>query len=110
VLAVIAALAGIGLAVAFVALTNDSEPAAPVNSQAPPPSATDGQAPAGQPAPTGTTAPAQPQTQPTQSQPTSSTGQPTQSTGQQTQSTGGQTQSTGTTTGVPTGTTTNGSG
>ncbi len=104
VLAVIAVLAGIGLAVAFVSLTNDSEPAPPVNSQAPPPSATNGQPPAGQPAPTGTTAPAQPQ--PTQSQPTQS--QPTQSTpstGQPSQPT-----SSGATTGVPTGTTTNGSG
>jgi hypothetical protein len=53
VLAVVILLAGIALAVAFVALTNDSEPAAPVNSQAPPPSATTAQpaAPA-QPAPT----------------------------------------------------------
>ena len=52
-LAVIAALAGIALAIAFVSLTNDTEPAAPVNSQAPPPSATTAQpaAPA-QPAPT----------------------------------------------------------
>jgi hypothetical protein len=52
-LALVAALAGIALAVAFVALTNDTEPAAPVNSQAPPPSATTAQpaAPA-QPAPT----------------------------------------------------------
>jgi hypothetical protein len=40
VLALIAVTAGIALAVAFVALTNDTEPAAPVNSQAPPPSAT----------------------------------------------------------------------
>ena len=53
VLAVVILLAGIALAVAFVALTNDNEPAAPVNSQAPPPSATTAQpaAPA-QPAPT----------------------------------------------------------
>jgi hypothetical protein len=53
VLALVILLAGIALAVAFVALTNDSEPAAPVNSQAPPPSATTAQpaAPA-QPAPT----------------------------------------------------------
>ena len=52
-LALIAVTAGIALAVAFVALTNDTEPAAPVNSQAPPPSATTTQpaAPA-QPAPT----------------------------------------------------------
>ena len=40
VLAVIVVLAGIALAIAFVSLTNDSEPAAPVDSQAPPPSAT----------------------------------------------------------------------
>jgi hypothetical protein len=53
VLALIAVLAGIALAVAFVSLTNDTEPAAPVNSQAPPPSATTAQpaAPA-QPVPT----------------------------------------------------------
>jgi hypothetical protein len=43
VLATVAVLAGIALALAFVSLTNDKEPAAPVNSQAPPPSATDGQ-------------------------------------------------------------------
>ena len=42
-LALIATLAGIALAVAFVALTHDTEPAAPVNSQAPPPSATTAQ-------------------------------------------------------------------
>jgi hypothetical protein len=40
VLAVVILLAGIALALAFVSLTNDSEPAPPVNSQAPPPSAT----------------------------------------------------------------------
>jgi RNA polymerase subunit RPABC4/transcription elongation factor Spt4 len=40
VLVVIVVLACIALAVAFVSLTNDTEPAAPVNSQAPPPSAT----------------------------------------------------------------------
>ena len=40
VLALVATLAGIALAIAFVELTNDSEPAAPANSQAPPPSAT----------------------------------------------------------------------
>ena len=55
VLAVVILLAGIALAVAFVALTNDNEPAAPVNSQAPPPSATTAQPPAAaQPAPTAT--------------------------------------------------------
>jgi hypothetical protein len=42
-LALIATLAGIALALAFVELTNDSEPAAPANSQAPPPSATSAQ-------------------------------------------------------------------
>jgi hypothetical protein len=53
VLAVVILLAGIALAVAFVALTNDKEPAAPVNSQAPPPSATTAQPPAAaQPTPT----------------------------------------------------------
>jgi len=41
--ALIATLAGIALALAFVELTNDSEPAAPANSQAPPPSATSAQ-------------------------------------------------------------------
>ena len=52
-LALIATLAGIALAIAFVALTNDTEPAAPVNSQAPPPSATTAQPPAAaQPTPT----------------------------------------------------------
>ena len=56
-LALIAALAGIALAVAFVALTNDTEPAAPVNSQAPPPSATTTQpAAAAQPTAAPTTA------------------------------------------------------
>jgi hypothetical protein len=42
-LALIATVAGIALALAFVELTNDSEPAAPANSQAPPPSATSAQ-------------------------------------------------------------------
>jgi hypothetical protein len=50
-LALIATLAGIALAIAFVALTNDTEPAAPVNSQAPPPSATSGAPAAGAPTP-----------------------------------------------------------
>jgi hypothetical protein len=49
VLAIVILLAGIALALAFVSLTNDSEPAPPVNSQAPPPSAT---APATTAAPT----------------------------------------------------------
>jgi cytoskeletal protein RodZ len=57
VLAVVILLAGIALAVAFVALTNDNEPAAPVNSQAPPPSATTAQPPAAA-QPASTTAPA----------------------------------------------------
>jgi hypothetical protein len=53
VLATVILLAGIALAIAFVALTNDTEPAAPVDSQAPPPSATTTQPPASaQPAPT----------------------------------------------------------
>jgi hypothetical protein len=53
VLALVILLAGLALAVAFVALTNDSEPAAPVNSQAPPPSATTTQpAASAQPVPT----------------------------------------------------------
>jgi hypothetical protein len=56
-LALVAAIAGIALAVAFVALTHDTEPAAPVNSQAPPPSATTAPAAPAQPAPT---QPAQP--------------------------------------------------
>ena len=78
VLALVVLLAGIALAVAFVALTNDTEPAAPVNSQAPPPSATTAQpaAPA-QPAPT--QAPAAPTTTApgTTSTGTTSTGQTT---------------------------------
>jgi hypothetical protein len=77
VLAVVILLAGIALAVAFVSLTNDSEPAAPVNSQAPPPSAT-----AAQPA-----APAQPA--PTQAAPAPTTAAPgTASTATGTASTG----------------------
>jgi hypothetical protein len=39
-LALIATLAGLALAVAFVQLTDGNEPAGPVTSQAPPPSAT----------------------------------------------------------------------
>ena len=77
VLALVVLLAGIALAVAFVALTNDTEPAAPVNSQAPPPSATTAQpaAPA-QPAPT--QAPAAPTTTaPGTDTGTTSTGQTT---------------------------------
>lgn len=55
VLALVILLAAIALAVAFVALTNDNEPAAPVNSQVPPASATTTQLPAAaQPAPTAT--------------------------------------------------------
>ena len=42
-LALVATLAGLALAVAFVELTHDNEPAAPVSSQAPPPSATSAQ-------------------------------------------------------------------
>jgi hypothetical protein len=85
-LAIVVLLAGIALAVAFVALTNDTEPAAPVNSQAPPPSATTAAPPAAaQPAPTtqapGTTT-AAPDTGATTGQSTS-TGQGT-TTGQST--------------------------
>jgi hypothetical protein len=72
VLATVILLAGIALAIAFVALTNDTEPAAPVDSQAPPPSATTTQPPASaQPAPTPTTAAPQ----------TGSSGQSTSGTG-----------------------------
>ena len=94
VLALVVLLAGITLAVAFVALTNDTEPAAPVNSQAPPPSATTAQpaAPA-QPAPT--QAPAAPTTTaPGTDTGTTSTG--TTSTGQTTST--AQSTSTGATT------------
>jgi hypothetical protein len=94
VLALVVLLAGIALAVAFVALTNDTEPAAPVNSQAPPPSATTAQpaAPA-QPAPT--QAPAAPTTAaPGTDTGTTSTG--TTSTGQTTST--AQSTSTGATT------------
>jgi hypothetical protein len=66
VLATVILLAGVALAIAFVALTNDTEPAAPVDSQAPPPSATTTQPPASaQPTPT--------QTTPTASTPTGAT-------------------------------------
>jgi hypothetical protein len=82
VLALVIVLAGIALAVAFAALTNDNEPAAPVNSQAPPPSATTAQpaAPA-QPAPT-QAAPAPTTAAPTTAAPgTAGTGTGTASTG-----------------------------
>jgi hypothetical protein len=91
VLAVVVLLAGIGLALAFVSLTNDNEPAPPVNSQAPPPSATGGQPQSTPPASTAAPAP-------------STTAAPT--TGQSTGTTTGQTTGTGTTTGQSTGTTT----
>jgi hypothetical protein len=66
VLATVILLAGVALAIAFVALTNDTEPAAPVDSQAPPPSATTTQPPASaQPTPT--------QPTPTASTPTGAT-------------------------------------
>ncbi len=98
VLAVVVVLAGIALALAFVSLTNDSEPAPPVNSQAPPPSATGGQ-PQSTPPPStaapSTSAPAQGST----AAPSTGT-----TTGQTTGTTTGQT--TGTTTGQTTGTTT----
>ena len=115
VLAVVVVLAGIALALAFISLTNDTEPAAPVNSQAPPPSATGGQ-PQSTPA---TTAPATPTANPgggTTAAPTqgSPTGQSTgTSTGQTTGTgTGQTTTTTGTTTGqgTSTGHTTTGRG
>ena len=84
VLGVVILLAGIALAVAFVALTNDNEPAAPVNSQAPPPSATTAQPPAAaQPAPTATAPPttAAPGTTSTGATSTTSTNTATTSTG-----------------------------
>jgi hypothetical protein len=100
VLAIVATLAGIALALAFVSLTNDTEPAAPVNSQAPPPSATGGQPPA-----QSTTAPAVPSAPGTANPGGGTTGAPTQgsSTGQSTgaatgQSTGATGQSTGSST------------
>ena len=94
VLAVVILLAGVALAVAFVALTNDNEPAAPVNSQAPPPSATTAQPPAAaQPAPT-QAAPAPTTAAPTTAAPgTASTDTGTASTGQSTST--GATTSTG---------------
>jgi hypothetical protein len=100
VLAIVATLAGIALALAFVSLTNDTEPAAPVNSQAPPPSATGGQPPA-----QSTTAPAAPSAPGTANPGGGTTGAPTQgsSTGQSTGATTGQ--STGATTGQSTGAT-----
>jgi hypothetical protein len=87
VLAIVATLAGIALALAFVSLTNDTEPAAPVNSQAPPPSATGGQPPA-----QATTAPAAPSAPGTANPGGGTTGAPTQgsSTGQSTGATTGQ--------------------
>jgi hypothetical protein len=96
VLAVVIVLAGIALAIAFVALTNDTEPAAPVDSQAPPPSATATQPPAAaQPAPTqATPTTAAPQT-PSTGQSTSGTG----STGQSTSTGEGGTTGQGTSTG-----------
>ena len=102
VLAVVILLAGIALAVAFVALTNGNEPAAPVNSQAPPPSATTPQPAPATAAPT-TAAPttAAPTTAaPTTAAPTTGSGTTTgqgSSTGKSTTSTG-QSTSTGQTT------------
>ena len=94
VLALVVLLAGIALAVAFVALTNDTEPAAPVNSQAPPPSATTAQ-PAAPAKPAPTQAPAAPTTTaPGTDTGTTSTG--TTSTGQTTST--AQSTSTGATT------------
>lgn len=51
-LATVAILAGVTLALAFVALTNDNEPPPPANSQAPPPSAATGAPQPTQPTPT----------------------------------------------------------
>jgi hypothetical protein len=62
VLAVVVVLAGIALAIAFVALTHDTQPAAPVSSQAPPPATTAAPAAPAQPVPT--------QSTPTQATPT----------------------------------------
>jgi hypothetical protein len=83
-LALVLVLAGIVLALAFVSLTNDKEPAAPANSQAPPPSATGGQPAPAQPAPTTAAPTATPTTAPTTGQTTS-----TESTGTATGRTGG---------------------
>jgi hypothetical protein len=109
VLAVVILLAGIALAIAFVALTNDTEPAAPVDSQAPPPSATAAPPPAAaQPAPTQATpttpAPQTGSTSGTGSTPTGSTGQSTSTgeggtTGQSTSTGEGGTTGQGTSTG-----------
>jgi hypothetical protein len=96
VLAVVILLAGIALAVAFVALTNDNEPAAPVNSHAPPPSATTAQPPAAaQPTPT-QAAPAPTTAAPgTGSTETGTTGTGTTGTGTTSSTTTGQSSSTG---------------
>ena len=93
VLAVVVLLAGVALAVAFVSLTNDTEPAAPVNSQAPPPSATSTTPAAPAPAPpapttaapqpdAGTTAPDTATGQGTTAAPSTTTGQGTTATGE----------------------------
>jgi hypothetical protein len=104
VLGVVVLLAGLALALAFVSLTNDKEPAAPANSQAPPPAATAGQPAPAQPAPT-TAAPAVPTTAAPTTAPTTGQGTGTAPAGQGT-STGqsGQATGTGTTTGQGTGT------
>jgi hypothetical protein len=70
-LAVVATLAGIALAIAFVELTNNNDAAAPVNSQAPPPSATAAQPPAA-----ATTAPPQAPATATGAQPQAPTSTP----------------------------------
>ena len=100
VIAVVMLLAGIALAVAFVELTNDNEPAAPVNSQAPPPSATTAQPPAAaQPAPTATAPPTTAAPGPTSTGATSTTATNTATTSTATTSTAttstGQSTSTG---------------
>jgi hypothetical protein len=94
VLTVVIVLAGIALALAFVSLTNDTEPAPPANSQAPPPSATSGQ-PQSTPAAPTTAAPTTPAPTGTANPGGGTTGAPTQGS-----STG---QSTGATTSPPTG-------
>jgi hypothetical protein len=79
-LAVIVLLAGIALAAAFVSLTNDAEPAAPVSSQAPPPSTSTAPAGSQPPPPSTSTAPANSQSTPpsTSTAPATGAAAPTQ--------------------------------
>jgi hypothetical protein len=74
VLAIVVTLAGIALALAFVSLTNNSEPSAPVTSQTPPPSATSVQTPAQPAQPAQPTQPAQPAQPGTTASPGTTTG------------------------------------